>query len=204
MSEGTEQPKKKINWTTDKIMSTSALFISVISLIALLYQSYLAREENRLIQMQQSANVIPYLQFESIYNVRSFSIHMVNKGVGPAFVKRVSFAVNDSIFDNSTKALLYITKERINRGDSIAYNGSITIKENTVVQPGENISVFEISAINNENFSGVKSFKNYLNNSPPVFILLYEDIYGNQWELSNKENKQDFQFLTPTLLKKIE
>ena len=204
MSEGTEQPKKKINWTTDKIMSTSALFISVISLIALLYQSYLAREENRLIQMQQSANVIPYLQFESIYNVRSFSIHMVNKGVGPAFVKRVSFAVNDSIFDNSTKALLYITKERINRGDSIAYNGSITIKENTVVQPGENISVFEISAINNENFSGVKSFKNYLNNSPPVFILLYEDIYGYQWELSNKENKQDFQFLTPTLLKKIE
>ncbi|GGI57969.1 hypothetical protein [Winogradskyella haliclonae] len=205
MSEETEQPKKKINWTTDKIMSTSALFISVISLIALLYQSYLAREENRLIQMQQSANVIPYLQFENIYNVRSFSIHMVNKGVGPAFVKKVSFAVNDSLkFDNSTNALLHITKNRIRKGDSIGYNGSITIKENTVVQPGENISVFEISSTNNSDFSGVKSFKDYINNSPPTFTIVYEDIYGNQWKLSNNENKQDFQFLTPTLIKKID
>ena len=43
-------PKKKkikITWTTDKIMSTSALFISVLSLVGLMYQSYLAREENK-------------------------------------------------------------------------------------------------------------------------------------------------------------
>lgn len=56
-----QKVKKKITWTTDKIMSTSALFISVLSLVGLMYQSYLAREENKLIQMQQSASVLPYL-----------------------------------------------------------------------------------------------------------------------------------------------
>jgi hypothetical protein len=44
----TSSKRKRIIGLTDKILSTSALFISVISLIALLYQSYLAREENKL------------------------------------------------------------------------------------------------------------------------------------------------------------
>ena len=33
-----KKAKKRITWTTDKIMSTSALFISVLSLVGLLYQ----------------------------------------------------------------------------------------------------------------------------------------------------------------------
>ncbi|WP_431137908.1 hypothetical protein, partial [Psychroserpens mesophilus] len=70
-------------------MSTSALFISVISLIALLYQSYLAREENRLTQMQQSASVLPHLnQWYSEYD-NNFKFVIGNKGVGPAFIDNV-------------------------------------------------------------------------------------------------------------------
>ncbi|WP_422107947.1 hypothetical protein [Winogradskyella sp.] len=191
--------KKRINWSTEKIMSTSALFISVISLIALLYQSYLAREDNKLTQKQQSASVLPYLQFENIYNVRAFSIHLVNKGVGPAFIKRVSFSINDSIqFDNSTSALLHLMKEKVSKGDSINYSGSMTITKNTVIQPSENIRVFEVSSKSNGDVSGVKNFKNHINKTPPSFSIVYEDVYGNQWELSNKENKNDFQFLTPS------
>ena len=202
MSEEIE--KKKINWSPEKVMSISALFVSAISLFALFYQLSLAREENELIRKQQSASVIPYLQFEEIYNVRSFSIHLVNKGVGPAFVKSVSFSINDSIeFDNSTSTLLYLMREQIKKGDSIGYGGSITVKKNTVVQPTENLLVFEITSTIKEDFSGVKNFKDYMNNTPFKFTLIYEDIYGNQWELSNKK-QQGFQFITPILVKKAE
>ena len=37
------QKKRAFIWSTDRVLSISAFFISVISLIALLYQSYLAR-----------------------------------------------------------------------------------------------------------------------------------------------------------------
>ena len=205
MSEEIEKPKRKINWTTDKIMSTSALLVSVISVLALLYQLSLAREENELIRKQQSASVLPYLQFENVYNVSAFSIYLTNKGVGPAFVKSVSFSINDSIqFDNSTSALLYIMKMKISEGDSINYAGSMTITKNTVVQPSENIRVFEISSKSSDDFSGVNSFKNHIDNTPPSFSVVYEDVYGNQWELSNKESKERFQYLTPSQIKEIE
>ena len=205
MSEESEIKRKKINWSAEKVMSISALFVSAISLFALFYQLSLAREENELIRKQQSASVLPYLQFESIYSVRTFRIQMVNKGVGPAFLKKVSFTINDSLhFDNSTNVLLHIMKKEVNQSDLINYNGSMTIKENTVIQSSESIRVFEISAKSTDDFSGVENFKNYMNNTPPLFSLIYEDVYGNQWELTNKENKQDFQFLTPTLLKKEE
>lgn len=205
MSEETEVKRKKINWTADKIMSTSALVIALVSLIALFYQLRLAHEENELIRKQQSASVIPYLQFENIYSVRSFRIQMVNKGVGPAFIKNVSFILNDTLtFDDSTNALLHIMREEIDKSDLVNYNGSMTVKKNTVIQPSESVRVFGISSKSNDDFSGVENFKNYMNNTPPVFTLTYEDVYGNQWKLSNKENQQDFQFLTPILIKKAE
>lgn len=205
MSEQPKVKKSKINWTADKIMSTSALIIALVSLFALFYQLSLAHEENELTRKQQSASVLPYLQFESIYNVRAFSIQLVNKGVGPAFIKSVSFKIKDSItFDNSTNALLYIMKEKVNNGEAIGYTGSMTIKKNTVVQPSEKIRVFEVSSNDKENLSGVKNFKNHINNTPPQFTIVYEDVYGNQWELSNKKSKEDFQFLTPTLIKKAD
>lgn len=206
MSEETEEKTKTgINWTSEKIMSISALFVSAISLFALFYQLNLAHQENELIRKQQSASVLPYLQFESIYSVRSFRINFVNKGVGPAFIKKVSFSINDTLnFDNSTSALLHIIKKEVNNGNSIGYNGSNTIKENTVIQPSESVRFFEISYKSDNDFSGVESFKNYMNNTPPLFTIIYEDVYGNQWELSNRSNRQDFQFLTPMLIKKVE
>lgn len=86
----TKKNRWRINWTSDKIMSTSALFISVILLIALLYQSYLAREENRLNQRQQSANVLPYLsqlyseyddKFKSVFESKIIDFEIIYENV---------------------------------------------------------------------------------------------------------------------------
>ncbi|MDT7832943.1 hypothetical protein RQM59_11165 [Flavobacteriaceae bacterium S356] len=205
MSEEIKSKRWEVKWSAEKVMSISALFISAISLFALFYQLNLGREENELTRKQQSASVLPYLQFENVYNVRAFSIHLINKGVGPAFIKEVSFVLNDSVqFDNSTDALLYKMKERVAIGDSISYTGSMTITKNTVVQPSENIRVFEISSKDKDDYSGVKNFKNQMNKTPPAFTIIYEDIYGHRWELSNKNNEQGFQYLTPVQIKKAD
>ncbi len=184
MSEETEieKPKKsrkKINWTTDKIMSTSALFISVISLIALLYQSYLAREENKLIQMQQSASVLPHLnQWYSNYN-NTFKFVVGNKGVGPAFIDEVEIALDSEHKFNNTKDLFdYIFKNN-KVLDTIPYTYS-TLVEGFVLPANEQIDILEI-----KNAKHIQPIRDALNNENIIYKIVYKDVYGSKWVLTN-------------------
>ena len=195
MSKETEQEKpkksrKKINWTTDKIMSTSALFISVISLIALLYQSYLAREENKLIQMQQSASVLPHLnQWYSNYN-NTFKFVVGNKGVGPAFIDEVEITLDSIHKFNNTKDLFgYIFKN--NEGlDTIPYTYSTLIK-GFVLPANEQIDILEI-----KNPKHIQLTRDALNKININYKIVYKDVYGSKWALTNN-NKNGTSTNTP-------
>ena len=172
---------KRINWTTEKIMSSSALFISVISLIALLYQSYLAREENRLIQKQQSASVLPYLSQWITNSSEGFKIVIGNKGVGPAFIEKVELAIDSSNFDNTDKLFAHIFES--NKGlDTISYLTS-TFKKGIVLPANENVELIYI-----KDRSDVRSFNKALANKDLKFLIEYEDVYGSRWSISNSAN----------------
>lgn len=175
--------KWQINWTSDKIMSTSALFISVISLIALLYQSYLAREENKLIQKQQSASVLPYLnQWFSEYD-GDFKLIIGNKGVGPAFIKHVKIVLDSNkTFNNSDDLFKELFKSH-KEIDTIPYTTS-TLISGFVLPANDHIKLIEIANHNNH----ITTFKRILNKSNISFSITYEDVYGTQWVLSNSEN----------------
>ena len=192
MSEEKKKPKKtkkvklkkwKINWTTDKIMSTSALFISVISLVALLYQSFLAREENKLIQKQQSASVLPYLnQWFSEYD-NSFKLIVGNKGVGPAFIKKVEIELDSTKTFNNTDDLFNEIFKTTKGLDTIPHMKSNLIN-GFVLPANDDIKLIEISDSKSANI-----FKNVLNSRNISFKITYEDVYGTAWLLSNKENE---------------
>ncbi|MBO6607023.1 hypothetical protein [Psychroserpens sp.] len=180
--------KWKVNWTTDKIMSTSALFISVISLIALLYQSYLAREENKLNQMQQSASVLPHLnQWFSDYN-DEFKIIIGNKGVGPAFIKEVEFKLDSTnTFNNSKDLIKYIFRNK-KILESVPYVQS-TIVKGFVLPANDFINVIEVSGQDN-----INRFKQVMASTPIIFKIVYEDVYGTRWMLSNTEGETNIPF----------
>lgn len=185
IEESIDKTKKGINWTTDKIMSTSALFISVISLIALLYQSYLAREENRLIQVQQSATVLPYLSQWYSYKSDSFKIIIGNKGVGPAFIKNVEMTlINQKMdtmtFDNSDD--LYKTVFDNTKGlDSVSYSTS-TIAEGIVLPANETQEIITI-----RNSHGINIFRNAIVENDLSYRIVYTDVYGTEWVISKEE-----------------
>lgn len=92
--ENNNHPKQS-TWDGDKMMSMAAIFISILSMLAITYQSYLVREENEMMRIQQSATVLPYLSqsFDNTKGGITFSIK--NKGVGPAFIKKVEFKAID-------------------------------------------------------------------------------------------------------------
>lgn len=194
MSEEKEIPQKKINWTSEKIMSTSALFISVISVIALIYQSYLAREENKLIQTQQSAAVLPHLnQWVSNYN-DSFKFVIGNKGVGPAFIDDVKILLDSTQEFNNTKDLFRHVFTHTKGLDTIAYTQSTLIK-GFVLPANQQINILEI---NNPNH--IRLVTRALSNYQILYKILYRDVYGTQWVLSNyNQNKNSASI--PVLIK---
>jgi hypothetical protein len=175
---------KKIKWTTEKIMSTSALFISVISLMALLYQSHLAREENELIRKQQSASVLPYLSHWYSYTGDSFSIHIGNKGVGPAFLSDVNVSYQDSLVFNKTDDLLRYLFKNNKALDSIPYSFN-SLGSGYVFPADKSTYIVEIKSREN-----VEIFRNVFFESPLSFSIKYKDVYGDEWEITESSNMQ--------------
>lgn len=191
-------PKKKkikITWTTDKIMSTSALFISVLSLVGLMYQSYLAREENKLIQMQQSASVLPYLnQWYSEYD-NSFKLILGNKGVEPAFIKDVRIILDSTKTFDNTNALFNEIFKTSKGFDTIPHITS-NLVNGFVLPANQDIKLIEL-----EQKQNIDAFKNVLNEKQIAYKIVYEDIYGTQWQLSNSNDSNEASNV-PTLITK--
>jgi hypothetical protein len=69
-------------WSTDRIVSLSAMAVGVCSLFITLYQTYLTREA-------QSASVLPYLAFGLTSTNDGAYLTLRNDGVGPARLESV-------------------------------------------------------------------------------------------------------------------
>jgi hypothetical protein len=93
--------KTKIN--SDRILSITAFIISIATLIALMYQSNLVSDQNKMMQKEQYASVMPYLSMGFMGNEEdsSFDLFLSNDGVGPAFIKEINIRYNDSLYQMS-------------------------------------------------------------------------------------------------------
>ena len=187
MSEETEIKKKESKWSTDRIMSVSAFSITIISLIALFYQLSLAREENELIRKQQSASVHPHLSQWYSNTSDGFKIIFGNKGVGPAFIKKVEFNLTDTTFYNTDHLVNHLLR-KIYKKDSISIPASTsTFSDGYVLPANEIIDIIVIKKPEH-----IKIFKENLNNIKLEFIITYADVYGFEWTYSNKNSDSPY------------
>lgn len=188
MSEETEEKRsKRINWTSEKIMSISALFVSAISLFALFYQLNLAREENELIRKQQSASVLPHLSQWFSNTSQGFKIIFGNKGVGPAFIKEVKLELKDTTFYNTDHLMDHIIR-KIQKSDSIYIPASTgTFSDGYVLPANETIEVIVIKKTEH-----IQLFQKYMNEVTLDYTITYSDVYGSEWTLSNKDSDRSY------------
>ncbi|MEM7486666.1 MAG: hypothetical protein AAF348_15770, partial [Bacteroidota bacterium] len=173
---------KKNSWSTDRIISSSAFFISVVSLIALLYQSYLAREENKLIQKQQSATVMPYLTQWFDDSEGNHKMVVGNDGVGPAFVKDFNIIINENQNFSNTDDLLQELAKTNKFLDTVNYLYS-TLTIGTLIPANETVEIISF-----DNSAAFKTFRTILYRNKFDFEITYEDVYGAQWKLRYDED----------------
>lgn len=77
-----EPPTPARRWSTDRVVSLSAMAVGVCSLFITLYQTYLTREA-------QSASVLPYLAFGITSTNDGAYLTLRNDGLGPARLESV-------------------------------------------------------------------------------------------------------------------
>jgi len=186
IEEETNDQAKYSGQDTNRIMGMAAIFISVLSMIAVIYQSYLAREENELMRIQQSATVLPYLSHWYSDIEGEYKFVVANKGVGPAFIKEVKLIAldaesKDSSLFNSSHALFNFIKEQsvlLDTTPAIKYS----LKPNILLSKNETVEVYSFSYKSNKHQELIKKeFKK-------IFIgfnIVYEDVYGTAWMLDS-------------------
>ena len=168
-------------------LGIAAIFISVLSMVAVIYQSYLAKEENELIRIQQSATTMPYLSHWYSDIDGKYKFVVANKGVGPAFIKEVEFMANESekisVFNSSSDLIYFMEQnsEVIDTTPWVKYH----LQPNMLVSKDETIEVYTFFI---ENDRQEKQLKSEFNKLFEGFKIVYEDIYGNSWVLDSKVN----------------
>lgn len=75
-------------WNADKIVSISAMVISLGTLVVISYQTALINNQTEMLRKEQRIAVMPYLGFAiSQPSENRVELRISNSGLGPAFIK---------------------------------------------------------------------------------------------------------------------
>ncbi|MEO1052923.1 MAG: hypothetical protein AAFX87_19970 [Bacteroidota bacterium] len=169
---------KKFYWNSEKIMSTSAIMISLMTLFVLSYQTKIIREQQRL-------SVLPYL---SIFNENTggpnFKLSIKNDGIGPAFIESVEVIYKDKTYETDLPQFLYDNIPEMDSIDNIYHSN---LGPGQLVPPGLQLNILEV---NDSQESGVQLVQllQKLGNEGIDLKIVYRSIYEERWQLTIRNN----------------
>ena len=169
-------------WNSEKLLSLSALLVSLLTLIVFVYQTNLIRK-------QQYRSVFPYL---ILSNEASGSLDykylMINQGIGPAMIQ--SIEVIDST-GTSYESILDYVNTQISDKDSIFFYNS-DIYAGRLIPAGDQIPLFGMVDETQLRKYGVKNtvkgtnrLRTILNSDDLIIKITYASIYDERWLLES-------------------
>lgn len=170
----------KSGWNANRIVSLSAISISLFTLFILIYQSRLLSQQFELMQKQQYASVLPYLEIGPSFSGDRFHITLSNTGIGPAFIKDVFVIYEGEKYQLDAYGFLekFVTPE-----DSLFNITYSSLYEGRVMQSGADLML--IGAINSErNAYHLRRF--FMEKESLVFGLEYASVYDERWILESR------------------
>lgn len=166
---------KKQFFNSDKVLSLSAMFISLCTLVVFVYQTRLIRE-------QQHMSVFPYLQMGNggshttnyVYGIR-------NTGIGPAIITDIKVQKgNGEIFTDINP---YVKANKDPKDTIGYYHTNLSI--GMLIPEKEVIEAIQLYDGKIENGDKLYKMLNY----PDLSIEIeYQSIYGDKWKITNRES----------------
>ncbi|MDN4166556.1 hypothetical protein QWY31_13690 [Cytophagales bacterium LB-30] len=165
-----KQKSKKRFWNSEKLLSTAAIIASMGTMFVIIYQT-------SLIRTQQYASVLPYLEvWNSSPNDSSYSLILVNNGIGPAFIESIQIHYNDTVFAldpaNFTDSII---AKREGLTPDFYYSNII---RGRLIPAGEMVSMVGIS----DNKKSAKVFKQWFGEQKAQVEIQYRSIYEERWK----------------------
>jgi len=171
----------KTKFNSDRVLSITAFVISIATLIALMYQSNLVREQNKMMQKEQYASVMPYLSmgFMGSEDDSSFELFLKNDGVGPAFIKEINIRYKDSLYNMSIiKFYNEVLKvENKNNVKLLRYD----IGKNTVIPADTELPLLTFYT----NQSEAMKLLGAIGTMEATIEITYASIYDQKWKMKN-------------------
>ncbi len=158
-------------WNSDKILSLTAIFLSICTLVVFVYQTQLIRE-------QQYKSVFPYLEMGNAgTNTTGYGFYLVNTGIGPAMIKKVEIKYADSSFQMDLATHLNLN---IKDKDSIEFTHS-NISIGQLIPPER---VINLAKLSKPDIKMGRRLHKFIHDPKLDFIIEYESIYNERWRLS--------------------
>jgi hypothetical protein len=168
--------KKKRFWNGEKLLSISAILVSIGTFIVFAYQTNLIRK-------QQYMSVLPYLQFANYHNYSpKYKFVLTNKGIGPAIVTSTKISINGKTEEKDLAT--YLGKNINYLRDSIGFVTS-SIYKGMIIAQNESIELVKLDSKNRINNS--EKLLRMIHNDSLNFIIEYKSIYGEKWRINIKD-----------------
>lgn len=165
-------------WNADKIVSLSAILISLMTLFVSLYQTAIIRKQQRL-------SVLPYLAFGN-YNTggANYKLMLSNDGIGPAFIESVEITYKGKKYPYDLPVFF---KEVVpKQTQQIKKLSHSNIFKGQMIPAGTKIALLEIK---NSPEDGDKLYKllQKLSKEKIQLKIIYRSVYEERWQLSFRD-----------------
>ena len=164
-------------------LSLSAMIIAIASIAISIWESSTMRKHYHLSVIPHLNNTFSVDDSSSTNNAFAF-FNIKNNGLGPAvFISREYF-VDGIKIDDSKNHFSVILSDLLNF-DNTAGNTFASIPKGTTISAGENLRVFGLFFSNRESFYRQRMKLN----DRLSYIIKYESLYGEQYEVSHNMDK---------------
>ncbi|MFK7933301.1 MAG: hypothetical protein AB8G22_07315 [Saprospiraceae bacterium] len=161
-----------MKWNSDKIVSISAILISLVTLIVFIYQTNIMREQQRL-------SVLPYLMIANENGqTPNHKLTLRNTGIGPAFIESVVITSKKKKYEMDLPTFLYT---HVPEMDSINNLGYSNIFAGQLIPAEQVIPILEFD----NSWEDVKKMLVILDELEIEIAIIYKSIYEERWLLSS-------------------
>jgi hypothetical protein len=173
--------KMKINVNT--LIGSTAVIVSLGTLIVLIYQSKIMREH-------EEKSAVPKLELWNDLSGGYYALSVINRGLGPAIIEKVTISYNEKEYNLDPMQFIYwyadSTKieQPLIEGSSL-YPGIIIPNEHKVVLTRSTDSL-STSITKDLFYVGIKK--------KAKVIIYYSSIYGKVWKLDGTGDLPNVQF----------
>ncbi|MDB4293092.1 hypothetical protein N9954_06745 [Maribacter sp.] len=170
---------KKRFWTSDRIVSFSAISISLFTLLVFARQTSIIEKQSRL-------SALPYLNIETGYNPDEdyITLTLNNYGVGPAIIEEMKISYEGKTFEMDFASFL---QTDFFQNDSIAVLSSASIDKGLAI-PANSERIAVKFGGSGDRYIKAGKFLRKLEKNDFDYEIIYSSIYEDKWRIRKSED----------------